>query len=153
MKCSKKGFELLKFSEGLELEAYPDPVSKNDPIKKGAPWTIGWGSTRGVKQGMVITLAQAEQRLLDDVKECEDAINERVAYILEQHQFDALVDFTFNLGTKIFNEKDCTLLRKLNAGDFESAALEFPRWNKSCGKVIKALVTRRASEMKMFLGK
>ena len=66
-----------------------------------------------------------------------------------QNQFDALVSFAFNVG--IGNLKKSTLLRKLNEGDINSAALQFLVWNKAGGKVLAGLTRRREAEMKLFL--
>jgi lysozyme len=67
---------------------------------------------------------------------------------LKQHQFDALVSFAYNVG--VGNLRSSTLLRKLNAGDYDGAALEFHRWNRSKGKVLPGLVRRRAAEALLF---
>lgn len=76
-------------------------------------------------------------------------VNKYVTYSkLTQHQFDALVDFTYNLGCGSL--RGSTLLKKLNAGDIEGAANEFPRWNK-IGKIPNAgLTRRRIAEQKLF---
>ena len=63
-------------------------------------------------------------------------------------QFDALVSFTYNCGAGALSSS--TLLKKVNAGDFEGAALEFHKWNKAGGKVMNGLVRRRASESLLF---
>ena len=68
----------------------------------------------------------------------------------KQHQFDALVSFAYNCG--IGNLRSSTLLRKLNAGDFPGAALEFHRWNRANGRVLAGLVRRRAAEALLFHG-
>jgi lysozyme len=69
---------------------------------------------------------------------------------VKEHQFDALVSFAYNVG--IGNLKSSTPLRKLNAGDFDGAALKFHRWNRSTGKVLPGLVRRRAAEALRFQG-
>lgn len=68
---------------------------------------------------------------------------------LTQHQFDALVDFTFNVGCGNF--RGSTLLKKLNQGDVSGAANEFPKWQYAGGKVLAGLVRRRAAEKALFL--
>lgn len=133
--------QLIKKWEQLRLTAYkPTP---NDV------WTIGWGHTLGVTEGMVIDQNQAEQFFQQDVSEAENAVNQYVKVGLTQHQFDALVSFTFNEGVGAF--RSSTLLRKLNAGDYQGAANEFPRWNKQGSKTLQGLVNRRADEMAYFL--
>lgn len=142
MKPSNAAITLAKTSEGLRLIAYPDPGTG------GAPWTIGYGSTTGVKEGDVITLDQAEARLDRDLLNAAAVVKQKVTVPLSQGQFDALCDFVFNLGAKNFATS--TMLRKLNAGDYEGAAAEFPRWNKAAGKVMPGLVARRQNERLLF---
>jgi lysozyme len=67
---------------------------------------------------------------------------------LTQNQFDALVDFVFNLGEKAL--KSSTLLRLLNSGLFLLASQEFMKWNHDNGKVIDGLTKRRRAEMFLF---
>lgn len=151
-KISSNGLHLIKTAEGLELEAYPDPGSG------GAPWTIGHGHTGPeVYEGLVWTPEQAEQALRDDVARFECDVASLVTVPINQNQFDALVSFAFNVGSDIDSDDaaeglgDSTLLKKLNAGDYQGAADEFPKWNKSCGQVMNGLVTRRAAERELFL--
>lgn len=136
-----KNAELIKGKEGLRLEAYlPTPQDV---------WTIGWGHTATARPGMVITEAQAQQLFESDIAWAEDAVNTKVKVALNQNQFDALVSFVFNVGETRFYES--TMLRKLNAGDYEGAANEFPRWNRQKGKVLRGLTIRRAAEQALFL--
>lgn len=133
--------KLIKEWEQLRLEAYlPTPNDK---------WTIGWGHTSTAKKGMVITEQEAQALFDQDVAWAVDAVNSLVKVGLNQNQFDALVSFVFNIGTTNF--RNSTLLRKLNNGDYEGAANEFPRWNKQKGKVLRGLVRRRAHEQELFL--
>lgn len=136
---SKDGLLLTEQFEGCRLEAYQDQVGV---------WTIGYGHTKNVKKGDVITLAQAEEFLLQDVDECVDMINAYCGVKLDQEEFDALVDFAFNLGINALRHS--TLWRKLNAGDFKGAAAEFPRWDMAGGKHIKGLLRRRLAEQRLF---
>lgn len=141
-----KNVELIKESEGLRLKAYM-------PTKNDRP-TIGYGHTKGVKMGMTITKAQAEQYLRDDLAWAESAVNRLVKVKINQNQFDALVSFVFNLGEANFASS--TLLRKLNNGDYEEAANQLLRWNKqrtASGKlvVLDGLTTRRQKEKELFL--
>ncbi|WP_167027830.1 lysozyme [Luteibacter sp. SG786] len=145
MKPSNAAFTLAKASEGLRLTAYPDPGTG------GAPWTIGYGSTSGVKEGDVITLDQAEARLDRDLMNAAAVVNQKVTVPLTQNQFDALVDFVFNLGGKNFSSS--TLLRKINAGDYEGAAAEFQKWTLAAGRTLPGLVIRRANERALFEGR
>ena len=144
MKTSPVGIQAIKTREGLRLKAYPDPATG------GAPWTIGYGSTGvGIMKGLVITEAEAESMLLNDLDHFERGVMSLVRVPLSQCQFDALVSFTYNVG--LANLRTSTLLRKLNQQDYDGAANEFPRWAFAAGKVMQGLVVRRASERKQFL--
>lgn len=140
MKYSENGYKLTKEFEGLKLLAYQDG---------GGVWTIGHGHTHDVKKGDIITAAQAQWLLEFDIQDSVDHVNEYVVVPLTQNQFDALVDFTFNLGNGAL--KGSTLLKKLNSGDYKGAAAEFQRWNKDNGKVVAGLTRRRKAEMQLFL--
>ncbi|MBO5523436.1 MAG: glycoside hydrolase family protein [Roseburia sp.] len=139
-KTSQAGVNLIKSFEGCRLTAYQDSAGV---------WTIGYGHTSGVKKGMTITEAQAEAYLKGDLGTAENAVNGKVTYSIKQNQFDALVSFTYNVGSGNFGSS--TLLKKLNQGDITGAANEFDKWNKAGGKVLEGLVRRRAAEKAMFL--
>ncbi|MBE8595470.1 lysozyme [Xenorhabdus sp. BG5] len=143
MKISESGINKLKSYEGLKLKAYPDPATG------AAPWTIGYGHTKGVESGQVITTQQAEEFLHQDLIPVYAAIQQLVKVPLTQGQFDALCSFIFNLG--IGNFAHSTLLKKLNAGDYQGAAKEFVKWDSADGRALAALRMRRESEQKTFL--
>lgn len=133
------GFDLIKKWEGLRLEAYL--------CTAGVP-TIGYGHTKGVKLGDVITEDQANQYLLEDILVTHEAIDRLVKVPLTAGQDDALTSFVFNLG--MGNLASSTLLKLLNQGKYLEASAQFPRWNKSNGQVLVGLSNRRAEEMKLF---
>ena len=146
MNYSKNGLHLTENFEGLRLTAYPDPATHGDP------WTIGYGHTGAeVHQGMTITQDQAEEFLMQDVQKAVQTVNSKVHTDLTQNEFDALVDFVFNCGAGNF--AGSTLLRKINAGDMEGAALEFEKWTHADGKVMAGLIKRRHAEAVLFLNK
>lgn len=139
-KYSNTGLALTEKFEGLRLTAYQDPVGV---------WTIGYGHTGSdVVQGLTITEEQASILLAADVAWAVTCVNKAVKAAINQNQFDALVDFTFNLGCAAFSGS--TLLRKLNAGDLAGAAAEFRRWNKAGGRVLAGLTKRRQAETDLF---
>lgn len=145
MEMSKNGLALLKSFEGCELTAYQDSVGI---------WTIGYGWTqpvngKPVSQGMTITQGTADSLLCSGVVQYEKGVTGLVRVDVNQNQFDALVDFAYNLGVRAL--EGSTLLKKLNAGDYAGAADEFPKWNKAGGKVLNGLVKRRAAERSLFL--
>ena len=144
MRISEQGLDFIKSFEGLELEAYWD--------KRGGVWTIGWGHTRGVKKGQVITKEQAEQFILDDLAPIEKHLSADLASDnVTQHEFDALCSFCFNIRDGIRQYMGSTLRRKLKAGDKLGAANEFPRWCHAGGVAMNGLKRRRNAERKMFL--
>lgn len=142
MQYSLDGQHLTERMEGDRLTAYPDPSTL------GKPWTIGYGHTNGVQAGDMCTQAQAEAWLLEDVQTAVAAVNRLVTVSLSQHQFDALVDFTFNAGEGNF--ANSTMLRLLNAGDFMGAELQFARWSFAGGAHMAGLAARRAAEATEF---
>ena len=139
MKLGERGTEMLKYFEGCKLTAYQDSVGV---------WTIGYGHTKGVYDGMTITQDQAEQMLLSELEEYEGYIENMVTVPLTQNQFDALVVWVYNLGPTNF--KNSTLLKELNAGNYNAAGQEITRWNKAGGKVLAGLVKRREAEAELF---
>jgi lysozyme len=114
--------------------------------------TIGHGHTnhhgRLFKVGEVWTKEECDDAFLEDMIGFEDAVKRLVTVKLQPYQFDALVSFTYNCGEG--NLKKSTLLKKVNDGDFEGAALEFHKWNKANGKALAGLTRRRASESLLF---
>lgn len=151
MKTGTAGKELIKHFESCRLKAYPDPGTG------GEPWTIGWGHTKGVKRGDVCTLQQADAWFEEDLEEHEGYVNQLVKVPLTQNQFDALVSFCYNVGPDIDADSiaeglgDSTLLKKLNAGDYDGAADEFRKWTRSGGRVMPGLIRRREMERELFL--
>ncbi len=140
MKYSKRGLKLTGDFEGCKLTAYMD---------QAGIWTIGFGHTHGVHQGMTCTQEQADAWLLEDVQDAVDGVNHLVKVKLAQSQFDAIVDFVYNLG--VGNLSKSTLLRLVNKGDFQGAANEFEKWNKAGGIARAGLTRRRLAEKELFL--
>jgi lysozyme len=139
MKLSKVGADLIKKYEGCRLTAYLCPANV---------WTIGWGHTGGVKQGQVITQAQADDIFIKDLQEFVDGVNKLVKVELNQNQFDALVSFAYNCGVAALQKS--TLLEYVNKKQFDKAASEFDKWNKGGEIVLQGLVRRRNEEQGLF---
>ena len=135
MRTSPHGIALIKHFEGCETKAYQCSANV---------WTIGYGHTRGVREGDEITEDKAEYLLLEDLKHFEGYVDRLVEVSLNQDQFDALVSWTFNLGPT--NLKESTLLEKLNAGHYEEVPAQMARWNRSNGEILEGLKRRRAAE-------
>jgi lysozyme len=141
MEYSDAGLAKTKEFEGLRLEAYRDV---------GGVWTIGYGHTgKDVKPKMKITEAEAEDLLRKDLQWAVDCVNKAVTQTISQNQFDAMVDFTFNVGCGAFTGS--TLLRKLKAGDTTGAADEFLRWKFVKGVEVAGLLRRRQADRELFL--
>lgn len=139
MQYSKMGLQLTESFEGCQLTAYRDQIGR---------WTIGYGHTAGVKEGDICTPAQAEALLLADVAWAVAFVNHTVMVTLTQEEFDALVDFTFNVG--VGNYEHSTLLQLVNEGNMAAAAQEFEKWNLVGGVVVAGILRRRQAEEKEF---
>ena len=142
MKISQEGKALIKKFEGCELESYQDSVGV---------WTIGFGHTKGVKEGMVWSQSHAEDMLEVELEEYENYINDLVDVPLKQCQFDSLTSWVYNLGPS--NLISSTLLVKLNSSLYEDIPHEIQRWNKAGGEVLEGLIRRRKAEALLFEGK
>lgn len=147
------GLALVKVSEGLALRAAPDGV--------GIP-TVGYGHTNAagpphVYMGMIITEATADAILANDLVVCQTQLDTVLTAKLNDNEHDAIIDFLFNLG--IANLERSTLLRRINAGDFDltwrnadgNAVGEFGRWiYDEDGEIEPGLIKRRAAEYKLW---
>lgn len=157
MEVSKEFFKLLQKSEGREANVYPD--------SGGAP-TIGIGHlltkserTSGkiiiggvpVKYSFGLTEQQIDDLCKQDVKSAVDTVNKMIKVSLSQYQFEALVDFTFNVGNKAFT--DSTLLRLLNQGNYDAVPAQMRRWNKDNGVIVEGLINRREHGVAHWLKK
>lgn len=154
MRISESGIAVMHHFESCQLKAYPDPGSKS-----GAPWTIGWGHTGPeVCKGLCWDQQRADAEFVKDLQRFERDVLSLVKVPLTQGQFDALVSFAYNVGSDIDADTlaeglgDSTLLRKLNARDYDGAAREFQKWNKNDGKTLRGLTRRRAAEQALFCG-
>lgn len=137
---NQAGLELIKSFEGYRNAAYLCPANI---------WTIGWGTTKGVRPGQTTNPEEAENFLKRDLKVFEAQVSELVKIDLTSNQFSALVCFTYNCGAGAL--KSSTLLKKLNQEDCLGAAEEFLKWNKAGGKTLAGLTRRRVAERSLFL--
>lgn len=139
---SSTGFALTRNFEGLRLKAYQDSAGV---------WTIGYGHTGPeVHNGQCISETEAETLLRSDLAAAVQCVRNAVRVGLAQHQFDALVDFCFNVGRGSL--LGSSLLRYVNQEEFDSAAVQFGLWVHAGGKVVAGLVRRRAAEVALFSG-
>lgn len=137
MKTSKTGLDLIKTFEGCRLKAYKCPADV---------WTIGYGHTGSdVKQGMVITQAEADRLLQQDLERFEKNVMKfNNKYHWTQNEFDALVSFAFNVGS--INQLTANKTRTK-----DQIAQAMLLYNKAAGKVLPGLTKRRQAERQLFL--
>lgn len=140
MKASDRLIEALKRFEGLRTEAY---------LCAAGRWTIGYGHTLTAREGMIIDEARAEHLLRQDVKSIERWLTSK-NITEEQHQFDALVSFIFNLGIASFYD---STLRKVieRGGTEEDICKQWMRWVHVKKEVLPGLVKRREWECNLFI--
>lgn len=162
MRISPTGLAIVKAYEGCHkhigggrYKAYVDPVGV---------LTIGYGHTNHhppkFDKNTVWDKAQCDEVLASDMERFERHVESLAKVPLAQHEFDALVSWSFNTG----GQATATLWRLLNSGDKAAAAREFGKWNKGTIKknvngvvtkvrvVLPGLVRRRRSEEFLFLG-
>lgn len=136
MKTSQNGINLIKQFEGCRLKAYRCPAGV---------WTIGYGHTAGVKEGQVISQAQADAYLADDLVRFERMVEKYdEKYAWSQNQFDALVSFSYNVG----NIDQLTAKGTRTKGEIADKILEY---NKANGKILSGLMRRRQAERGLFI--
>jgi len=137
------GLNLIKHFEGFSETVYLCPA--------GHP-TIGYGhvvldhEVEDFIDG--ITKEQASNLLKQDANLAEQAVGRFIRVALTDGQFDALVSFTFNLGSGALQRS--TLRSKLNRKDYAGASREFSRWVWAGGRRLKGLVRRRHAEATLF---
>jgi lysozyme len=147
-RIDRHGLEKIKRWEGLRLSAYRD---------EAGVLTIGYGHTSAAGAPMVtarmqITEQEAEAILLADLAKFEERVERLVKVALTDNQFAALVSFDFNTGSL----HSSTLLKKLNAGNYEAVPAELAKWVKTTDPATKkkitcpGLVNRRAAEIGLW---
>ena len=143
---NERGIEIVKSFEGLSLTPY---------TCNGGVISLGYGATRGCDGGPVrmdmepISEADADALLSRDLEATEGWVHRLIKTLLTEIQFSALVSFTFNVGAGALQRS--TLRMKLNRGEVQNAADEFPKWRISGGRVLAGLVRRRAAERALFM--
>lgn len=147
MKQSDIGEKLTKHYESCRLEAYQDD---------GGVWTIGFGTThyRGgkpVQQGDKIPQWRADELYKDIVFSFEGNVTRLLKGVyIQQHQFDALVDFAYNVGMPQFESSTLLKVVRNNPNDLKAIDKQFRRWIFDDGKVIPGLINRRESESWLY---
>jgi lysozyme len=119
------------------------------PVPGDVP-TIGFGQTSEVKMGDKTTPERALIVLLKDAEKKAEAVKRCADVPMYQHEFDAFVSLTYNIGEKAFCES--TLVKKLKQGDYDGACKEILRWDKFKGQTLPGLTKRRQMEYQLCTG-
>lgn len=141
--ASASVFLAILLHEGFSEKAYT-------PVKGDVP-TIGFGTTTNVKIGDTITVQRALKTAYDDLNKFEQGIMSCVKVPVSQGEYDAFLSLSYNIGTSAFCKS--TLVRKLNAFDYDGACKEILRWDKFQGKVLAGLTKRRKAEFDLCMSK
>lgn len=143
-----KGIELTKGSEGFVDHLYNDAAQY---------CTIAYGhlvklaSCDGTEPPAFldgVTEDEGTDLLVEDISTAQVAVMTAVDVDLSDGQFAALCDFVFNVGSGNFRRS--TLLKVVNAGDFQGVPFQLRRWVKAGGRELPGLVTRREKEIELF---
>jgi lysozyme len=140
MKTSTKGIALIKQSEGFRAVAYKCPAGV---------LTIGYGTTSGVTPNMKVTQTEAEQLLQKHLGMIENQLN-GLNLRLRQNQFDALIDFIYNLGFGAFSRSGLLAMIRV-APDNSNIPTEFRKWRNVSGLPNKGLIFRREAEARLYM--
>jgi lysozyme len=150
MDISQRGIDLIVSFEGKHKDigggkyrAYLDKLAK-PPV-----WTIYCGLTRGVHEGMSVSVDEGDKMFAKELAIYEDAVERLVSVPLNQNQFDALVSFTYNCGVGAL--QNSTLRKVLNQGKYEQVPAQLARWVHAGGVEYAGLVRRRKAEGALFM--
>ena len=155
MQTSDEGITFIRNEEGVKLTPYHDPAGLLSigvghcltNAEKVSGYIIIAGQHVAWSEG--ITNEQVTQLLRQDLYSAESAVTRMVTVPLNQHQFDALTSFCFNVGCEAFH--DSTLLKLLNQGKYDEVPAQMCRWNKGGGHVLQVLVDRREREVNLWM--
>jgi GH24 family phage-related lysozyme (muramidase) len=145
MQITEEGLELIKEFEGFRSKAYRDAVGV---------WTIGYGHTSmagapQVTPDLIVSKTEATDILRRDVEMFAEGVRESVHVPLTDQQFSALVSFAYNVGLGGF--RSSSVLKAVNARDFEAVPRRLNLWVKAGGRMLPGLVRRRAAEGALFM--
>lgn len=155
---SAAGLIGIAVSEGYEPVARP-------PVPGDVP-TGGFGSTRAeagpMRQGERVDPVRGLILLQRDASEAERIVRRCAPVPMHQHEFDAFVSLTYNVGAGRAGGKDgfcelkrggpSTIVRRLLAGDYQGACDALLSWDKFQGKPLRGLTLRRQRERAQCLG-
>lgn len=150
------GVSSLVFAALASLYAFEDTILQAYQ-DSGGTWTIGTGLIEDVKEGDIITQEENKERVNAHISKDEIALRKCIKAPLYQHEWDAYLHFTYNVGASAFCNS--TLVKKLNAYDYDGACEQLKRWVYVKGKDCRirsnncyGLVLRREAEYKMCKG-
>lgn len=146
MTTSDSGIQMIAGFEGFVAKPYND-VADNATNGYGHLLHLGPVDV----SDPTATVYQAIEQLHKDVQIAEKAVNRLVKVSLTQNEFDALVSWTYNLGA--YALASSSLLKYLNAGDYESVPAEMEKWVHAGGVAVAGLVVRRKAEAELFASK
>ena len=132
----------IALHEGFEPKAYV-------PLAGDVP-TIGFGTTDSVKMGDTITVERALVKLLQDANKFERAVKRCAPVPMHNYEFAAFVSLAYNIGEGAFCRS--TLVKKLNAQDYDGACREILKWDRFKGKPLAGLTKRRQAEYQQCIG-
>jgi GH24 family phage-related lysozyme (muramidase) len=136
--------------ESCELSAYHGAADRPGLI------SIGWGATeidgQPVQLGTTITQDEADAMLASTLSSVQAKVKALVTVALTDYQEAALISFAYNVGAGATGLGGSTLLKDLNAGDFDAAAQQFGLWDHAAGVEVDGLKRRRAYEAQVFTG-
>lgn len=147
---NKTSIDLITNFEGFVDHWYPDPATGGEPMTCCYGHTNAAGDPKynAATKGYRFTLAEGVDILRKDLNAVENEVRKLIKVPVNDNQLGALVSLDYNIGIGNFSKS--TLLKKLNAGDYEGAANQFQVWNKANKKVMAGLTRRRADEAALF---
>lgn len=138
---SQAGIDLIKKFEGFSQTPYADPTGN---------LTIGYGHLiRPGETYYKLSPEEGEELLREDVHDAVMAVKRLITAPLKQNQLDALVSFTFNVGSGALQRSQ--LRKHLNNKRYDLAAEEFLKWVYSRGQRLTGLYNRRKAERELFM--
>lgn len=149
---SPAGLRFLEAHEGYRAQLYDagdgcTTIGYGHCVHRGKP-----GTNPAAEAPFRGGLARAPAAILlaKDAARFEAAVRTWVTRPLQQHEFDALVAFAFNVGVGAFSTS--TLVRRVNTNATPDAIVSaFLMWVKAAGKIMPGLRKRRSDEAILFL--
>lgn len=132
--------------EGFSPRAYPDPPGQSQTYSIGYGHQIIEGDSYDLDT--VLSESDAFAQLESDIQKFRDCVEGAVEQALSVNQEAACISLCYNIGCGAF--RNSTVVKMLNAGDFQGAAQAFGLWRKAGGVINATLVSRRASEVEVF---